>query len=154
MIKENNLEKPSETEKKLYSYQELIRACDKVEGMIIRTTQKTSLAWLVEEFSKENPIQWQQKIREVRDEIVKRNAMSGKVGVSQFLLRLISEKYSEVLEKEIMLEKDEEARKSLEEMVKLVNFHLNDLKECEEKNEATSFGGVSIEFLPEWISKE
>lgn len=154
MSKENNFEKPSETEKKLYSYQELIGVCNKVEGMIIRTTQKTSLAWLVEELSKENPVQWQQKIREIRDEIVKRNAISGKVGVSQFLLRLISEKYLGVLEKEIMIEKDEEAKRSLEEMVKLVNFHLNDLNEREEKNEATSFGGVSIEFTPEWFPKE
>lgn len=144
----------NEVEEKIYAYNELIKICHNVEGMKIRKTQKTSLAWLVEEFSKDHPVQWQQKIREVRDEISKRNEASGKVGVSQFLLRLISEKYLEVLEKEIMIEKDEEAKRSLEEMVKLVNFHLNDLNEREEKNEATSFGGVSIEFTPEWFPRE
>ena len=96
----NTFEKINETDKKLYSYDELIKICNKVEGMKLGTTQKTSLAWMVEEFAKNNTVQWQQKIRELRDEISKRNETSGKIGVSQFLSRQISEKYLEVLEKE------------------------------------------------------
>lgn len=154
MIKENSLENISESDKKIYSYKELIKICNNVEGMEIKTTQKTSLAWLIEELSKENPVQWQQKTRELRDEITKRNEISGEVGVSQFLSRLISEKYLEVLEKEIIIEADEEKKRSREEMVKLVNSQLDNLKKREEKNEATSFGGVSIRRTPEWFPKE
>ena len=65
MIKENSLENISESDKKIYSYKEIIKICNDVEGMEIRTTQKTSLAWLIEELSKENPVQWQQKAREL-----------------------------------------------------------------------------------------
>ncbi len=154
MMSNNTFEKINETDKKLYAYNELIKICDKVEGMKIGTTQKTSLAWLIEEFSKDNPIQWQQKIREFRDEVMKRNEVSGKIGASQFLSRIISEKFLEVLEKEIVSETNEEIKKSLEEMAKLVNFQLDNLKEREDKKEATSFGGVSIELTPEWFPKE
>lgn len=150
----NTFEKINETDKKLYSYGELINICNKVEGMKLGTTQKTSLAWMVEEFAKDNTVQWQQKIRELRDEISKRNETSGKIGVSQFLSRQISEKYLEVLEKEIMTETNEETKKSLEEMVKLVSVQLDNLKEREEKNEATSFGGISISRVPSWLPKE
>ena len=89
-----------------------------------------------------------------QDEISKRNETSGKIGVSQFLSRQISEKYLEVLEKEIMTETNEETKKSLEEMVKLVSAQLDNLKEREEKNEATSFGGISISRVPSWLPKE
>lgn len=143
----------NEVEEKIYAYNELIKICHNVEGMKIRTTQKTSLAWLVEEFSKDHPVQWQQKIREVRDEISKRNEASGKVGVSQYLSRLISEKYIEVLGKEIINEIDEEIKRSLGEMIKLVNWQLDNLKERERNNEATSFGGISYELVPHWIPK-
>lgn len=151
---EDNFETINDAEKKLYSYKELIGICSRVEGLEIGTTQKTSLAWLVEELSKENLVQWQQNIREVRDEVAKRKEASGEVGVSQFLSRLISEKYLALLEQEIMTETDEERKKSLEEMVKLVNSQLDNLKERENKNEATSFGGVSIKRTPEWFPKE
>jgi len=154
MMSGNNFEKINETDKKLYSYGELIKICDEVKGMKLGTTQRTSLAWLVEEFSKDNPVQWQQKVREFRDEVVKLNEISGKVGVSHFLSRQISEKYLEVLEKEIMTEASEETKRSMEEMVKLVSSQLDNLKEREEKNEATSFGGVSISRVPAWLPKE
>lgn len=154
MMGNNTFEKINETDKKLYSYDELIKTCNKVEDMKLGTTQKTSLAWIIDQFSKDNSVQWQQKMREFRDEIVKLNEISGKVGVSHFLSRQISEKYLEVLEKEIMVEADEETKRSLEEMVKLVNSQLDNLKEREEKNEATSFGGVSIKRIPTWFPKE
>lgn len=150
----NSFEKINETDKKVYSYNELIKTCNKVDGIRLETTQKTSLAWMIEEYSKGDPIRWQQEIRELRDEIIKRNETSGKVGVSQFLSRQISEKYLEVLEKEIMIEKDEERKNGLENMVKMVNYQLDKLKECEDKNVATSFGGVSIKRIPAWLPKE
>lgn len=80
--------------------------------------------------------------------------ISGKVGATQFLSRIISEKFLEVLEKEIVSETKEETKKSLEEMAKLVNFQLDNLKEREDKKEATSFDGVSIELTPKWFPKE
>lgn len=150
----NTFEKINKTDKKLYSYGELIKTCNKVEGMKLGTTQRTSLAWLVEEFSKDNPVQWQQKIREFRDEVARLNETSGKVGVSHFLSRQISERYLAILEKEIMAEENEETKRSLEEMVKLVNSQLDNLKEREEKNEATSFGGVSVKRIPAWLPNE
>jgi len=149
----NNIEE-IETEEKKRFLSELIDTCNNVEGMKIGITQKTSLAWLVDEFTKENPGQWQNKIRGLEEEIDKRNQGAGKIAVSQFLSRQISEKYLEVLEKEILAETDEGRKSSLSEMAKMVGSQLDNLKEREEKNEATSFGGVSTRRIPTWFFVE
>jgi predicted flavoprotein YhiN len=149
----DTFEKINEADKKLFAFNELLKVCNNVEDMRLGTTQKTSLAWLVEELFKENPVQWQQQAREIRDEITKLNESSGKIGVSQFLSRQISEKYLAVLEQEIMKEMNEERKRSLEEMTKMVSSQLNNLKERESKNEATSFGGVSFSRVPVWFPK-
>lgn len=150
-------EKPelkNDTLRGLDIYNEFIEILKGIDGLELDTTQKMSIAWLIEREIKKSPEKWSSEIVEIENKIKELGEKSGKVGITQFLSREIKEKYMDDLKKEVLSEIDDDRKKALNAMIKMVAWQLERLKKREEANEATSFGGISIDRIPDWFPKE
>lgn len=153
----NKFEQPeqkNEIQQRVDAYHEIITVLGEVKDLELETTKKTSLAWLIEHYAKQDPEKWRQKTEAVARKIKELNEKNGEIGVTQFLSREISVEYISELKTMIASETNEDEKKAQQTMVRLTEWLLETLKKRESENEATSFGGVSLDHIPTWFPRE
>lgn len=144
-------EKEAETIFIQQAYLELMALIEQVPDLKMMTSQKTNIAWLIERMRQENPLDWQIKIREMAETVRKLNESGGKFEVSHFLNQEINNRYIVFLEKMLQQDDiDEKRKQNLEIMIKMTQDDSQFAEQAMAKNEAVSFGGVSLDYTPEW----
>lgn len=131
------------------AYQGLLDAVASVEGLIVDTPQRHSLAWLVEQYKQEAPESWEERVDQLRQEILAHNRSGGVFAVSHALAEQIDQRYLAFLDEE-MKRADELTSKKLEAIRFMKARSRSFGQRGKEKGEPTSFGGVSKEYLPDW----
>lgn len=151
MAKEN-FEAQKETENAFLqqSYREFMSAIEQVPDLRISTSKKASIAWLIERVKQENPQDWQTKVQEMKETVETLNKKGGKFEVSHFLGREINNRYTAFLKERIQRETDEQIKKNLKTMIKMTEDNSQFAQKAREQNETVSFGGVSLDYTPDW----
>lgn len=120
-------------------------------GEILMTTQRISLAWLIERTKLRNPTAWQNDIKSLEEKIRHTVEVEGTYAVSHLLSNLITDEYNAFLRERAAETEDQDIKNKIRIVLEMNencrNFNLTLYK----KRQKTSFGGVAAAFTPEWF---
>jgi len=131
-------------------YNGLMGLISGVEGLTTNLkTHKISVAFLIDEMKKANPDGWQEDIKSLKDDISKADEKGGFKEVGWLLSEKISNTYINFLQK-----REDEAQGELKEKLQVIKEMVqDDLDFCaitHMNKSAVSFGGVSVDYAPDW----
>ncbi|MBI2644864.1 hypothetical protein HYW94_01655 [Candidatus Uhrbacteria bacterium] len=151
MFEENN---KSKIETDIFSptqkYQAVMSAIKEVPDMRIITAEKVSVAWLIERLKQIHSLGWQKEVDGIEKTIRDLNTASGKYGVSHYLKEKINEEYDAFLNEELEKSTDAEEKENLEFMKKFLFDSTIFAAQAKAQHSAVSFGGVALDYAPEW----
>src|SRR3989338_2091274 len=131
-------------------YKDLIDMLNAVEGIIIDTSQKISIAFIIEEMKNKNPEGWRDELKEFKDKIENKAKEGGEAEVSWFLSEYISAVYLDFLKMREESVKDEALKKRIGMIRENSEENLNFRRKHHKEGEPVAFGGVSMDYTPEW----
>ena len=135
------------------AYGNLIGELGAIDVVLVDSrTEQASLAFLVEDIRIKSPDAWKERISKLIEEIKGKAEQGGVVEVANFLMELVGNAYSDSLRQAASETSDEElARKFL-----IIEGAFNDLRVFQRQaygnGSIVDYGGVSVDFHPEWYS--
>lgn len=149
-IKKEKMEK-EKFELEIAKYHELEAEINSVDGLEINNqNQKISLSFFIEEIKRNNPEDWKEVIDDFKEKIKKTSEEKGSIGASWVLSDSVSKLYLKFLDERIEDAENDEEKKKIE-LIKRMAKQISDFSEkLKEKNQKTSFGGVSSSYSPGW----
>lgn len=109
-----------------------------------------SVAFVIEEIKKQNPNTWQADLEKLRIFITEAFQKEGETGVSWLMSRLVTDIYLKFLVKRKESVDDPDLKLKLDIMKKMTESAQSFCDQLHEKGEPGSFGGVSLDYAPEW----
>ncbi len=133
-------------------YNKLIISLEKVPDLDIvnSTSKKISTAWLIDRIKEKNKQDWQKKVEEIIDSVDMLNKKGGELEVNYFLNQKINDEYLSFLEEKNKNQTDEGLKKKFESLMRMTKDSSAYTQEAKTRNKVTSFGGVSLDYVPKW----
>jgi len=119
-------------------------------GLLNNRSSRMSLAFLVEERKRVNPGEWQNELKDLKEEVISINKEKGISGVSFFMSEKITSAYTGFLNRKIKDSKDRDIKNRLEIMKEMSEEDLKFAARLCKEGKTSGFGGVSIDDVPAW----
>lgn len=145
------LAKRQQFKTEIEKYEEIVGYLKQIKDLRLDTeSSKMSLAFLIENLKNKNPQRWLENLEKITEKINEIKKREGKIGVSWFLSELITKDYTEFLEKKEEETKDNFLKRKLRIMKEIQQKNLEFNRKAYQKGQPVSFGGVSMDYIPEW----
>ncbi|MEI7741740.1 MAG: hypothetical protein WCJ29_04505 [bacterium] len=152
MTNEKNMREQEGTgAKKTSMYSGFKNELEGIADLDVGLPQEISLAWMTERLSQKYPEQWEQTFEKVNQ---KSRELNNAFEVSHFLANFIGRLYQDFLEEEKNNAGNDLDRSRIELLISMLKLKSKNIKKLEEKKEICNFGGVNIDYAPNWYLTE
>lgn len=131
-------------------YKDLMNKLDAVESIDINLSQKNSITFIIEEMKNKNPEGWQVEFKEFKDEIETKAKEGGGADVGWFLSEYVSSAYLDFLKRREETVKDDVLKEKVAMIREMAEKNLEFRRKHRKEGESVAFGGVSMDYIPEW----
>ncbi len=135
----------------IQEYDNLLQSLKGVEGLSIdNESARISLAFLLQEMREKKPTNWHNMVRDFIADIGLVNKKEGEIGVSWLLSENISSAYTDFLKKRANNTGDQSLKRKLVLIGKNAEQNLEFNRKAHGQGQSVDFGGVSMDYIPEW----